>query len=347
MLIVGCNLSKTNSDITDSNTKITDKTSLDKFANKGTDKKIYALITQTTGNHYYEKQATGFKEVIEAKGDIAIVCHPDPATAYEQVSIIKLLMAQGVDSICIAANDENALQSVLKEAMNSGIKVLSIDSKVNPSSRQVFVNQASANEIGNLLMDAVLDISGGSGDWAILSASSQAANQNSWIEDMKKVMQEDKYSDLNLVEVSYGDDESKKSEEKTRELLSKYPNLKVICSPTAVGIAAAAKVLDDEKSNVKLTGLGLPSEMAEYIGNKDKICPYMYLWNPIDLGRLGAYTSIELVKGSITGESGDKFSTKDMGEYTVEKSTDGGTEVILGTPIKFDSTNIDKWKNIY
>ena len=45
--------------------------------------------------------------------------------------------------------------------MNEGIKVSCLDSKVNPASRMTFVNQAGVKEIGEALMDAVLDISGG------------------------------------------------------------------------------------------------------------------------------------------------------------------------------------------
>ncbi len=103
-----------------------------------------------------------------------------------------------MDSICIAANDENALQAALEETMDAGIKVCCEDSKTTPDSRQVFVNQAGVQEIGQALMDAVLDISGGEGQWAILSATSQAANQNAWIDAMKEVMEsDDKYSDWN------------------------------------------------------------------------------------------------------------------------------------------------------
>lgn len=198
-------------------------------------------------------------------------------------------------------------------------------------------------------MDAVLDISGGEGQWAILSATSQAANQNAWIDSMKEIMEsDDKYSKLELVEVAYGDDEPQKSTDQTQALLAKYPDLKVICAPTTVGINAAAKVLQDEKSSVKLTGLGLPSEMAEYICDDDAhSCPYMYLWNPIDLGRLGAYTSIALVDGTITGAEGDKFTAGDMGDYEIVKADDGGTEMILGAPFKFDASNIDEWKDVY
>lgn len=310
--------------------------------------KTYAVITKSAGNPYNEKIAQGFQKVIEEEGGTCIVKHPESATADAQVSVIQSLISQGVDSICIAGNDENALQAALEDAMAAGIKVSCLDSKVNKDSRQTFVNQAGIKEIGQALMEAVYDISGGEGDWAILSATSQATNQNAWIESMKEVMKEEKYAKLNLVEVAYGDDEPQKSTDQTQALLSKYPDLKVICAPTTVGINAAAKVLQDEKSKVKLTGLGLPSEMAEYIGDDEAhSCPYMYLWNPLDVGSLGAYTSMALVEGTITGKAGDKFQAGEMGDYQVIEASDGGTEIILGPPFKFDSTNIAEWKSIY
>lgn len=311
-------------------------------------KKTYALVTKSSGNPYMEKTAEGFTEAIEDIGGEVIIKHPEAATADAQITVIQSLISQGVDSISIAGNDVNALQAALKDAMDAGIKVSCLDSSVNPDSRQVFVNQAGTKEIGQSLMDAVLDISGGEGEYAILSATSQATNQNAWIEAMKEIAKEDKYSKLKLVEVAYGDDEPQKSTDQTQALLSKYPNLKVICAPTTVGIMSAAKVLQDEKSATKLTGLGLPSEMAEYIGEgADKSCPYMYLWNPIDVGRLGGYTAAALVDGTITGTAGDKFSAGDMGDYEVVKAADGGTEIILGPPFKFDPKNIAEWKDVY
>lgn len=311
--------------------------------------KTFAIVTKSAGNPYNEKEASGFQEAVEGEGYVCVVQHPETATPDAQISVIQSLISQGVDAICIAGNDENALQSALTDAMNQGIKVSCLDSKVNKDSRATFVNQAGTDEIGLALMDAVYDLSGGEGDWAILSATSQAANQNAWIESMKSLMESDsKYAKLNLVEVAYGDDEPQKSTDQTQALLQNYPDLKVICAPTTVGIAAAAKVLQDQGSSVKLTGLGLPSEMAEYIGDDDAhSCPYMFLWNPIDVGRLGAYTSIALVNGDITGASGEKFTAGDMGEYTIVDASDGGTEIILGPPFKFDPSNIDEWKDVY
>ena len=313
--------------------------------------KTIAFLVRSAGNPYIKKEEEGFQQAVEACGGTVIIKEPDAATADAQITMIQSLISQGVDAIAVGANDANALSASLHQAMDAGIKILSVDADVNPEDRATFVNQAGNQEIGQALADAVLDITGGEGEWAILSATSQSTNQNAWIEAMQEIMQDDKYSGLKLDEIAYGDDEPQKSTDQTQALLSKYPNLKVICSPTTVGIAAAAKVLQDQGSSVKLTGLGLPSEIAEYIGDDDAhSCPYMFLWNPIDLGKLGGFTAVALTTDQITGAVGDTFEAEGMenSPYTLTALASGdGSEVILGPPFKFDPENIDEWKDVY
>ncbi len=309
----------------------------------------FALVTKSAGNPYNEREAAGFEEAMKAMGysdSQIIIRHPESATADAQITTINELISQNVSAIAIAANDMDALQPVCEQAASQGIKIISLDSTVNAASRMTHVNQAGTQIIGQTLMDAVKDLAGGEGQWAILSATSQASNQNAWIAAMKEVMEGEDYAGLELVEVAYGDDEYQKSVDQTQALLTNYPDLKVICAPTTVGIMAAAGVLQDKNSEVKLTGLGLPSEMADYIGT-DNVCPYMYLWNPIDVGRLGAYTSVALVNGDITGAAGETFTAGEMGGYEIVEASDGGTEIIVGPPFAFTPENIDEWKSVY
>ena len=311
-------------------------------------KKI-ALVGKAAGNAFFEIAAKSFQETVEAEGGEVQVVYPETATADAQIKVLDNLISQDFDAICISANDVNALQAKLEEAMDEGIKVSSFDSAPNKDSREIFVNQAGTKEVAQALMDAVLDISGGEGQFAILSATSQSANQNAWIDAMKTIMEgDDKYSKLELVDVVYGDDEPQKSTDQTAALLQNYPDLKVICAPTTVGIAAAAKYLQDNGSECKLTGLGLPSEMQEYTGDDaDHSCPYFYLWDMQGLGKLSAYTTIALINEDITGAKDDKFTAGDLGDYTVTEADDGGTEVVLGAPLKFDTSNIEEMAKLY
>ena len=316
--------------------------------NSAEGKKI-ALVGKAAGNAFFEIAAKSFQETVEAEGGEVQVVYPETATADAQIKVLDNLISQDFDAICISANDVNALQAKLEEAMDAGIKVSSFDSAPNKDSREIFVNQAGTKEVAQALMDAVLDISGGEGQFAILSATSQSANQNAWIDAMKTIMEgDDKYSKLELVDVVYGDDEPQKSTDQTAALLQNYKDLKVICAPTTVGIAAAAKYLQDNESECKLTGLGLPSEMQEYTGDDaDHSCPYFYLWDMQGLGKLSAYTTIALINGDITGAKDDKFTAGDLGDYTITDADDGGTEVVLGAPLKFDTSNIEEMAKLY
>lgn len=307
---------------------------------------VHAFVFKNTGNPYGERQMDGFRIAIEEQGHEAILRAPDLPTAEAQILIIEELIAQRVDSISITANDFDALRPALEKAIDAGIKVLSADSPVNPLSRMVHINQADPERIGRTLVRAIYDMIGGSGEIAILSATSVAANQNLWIEWMKKELEDPKYAQVKLVDIVFGDDLRDKSVAEAEALLRKHPNLEGIISPTTVGIAATGRVLTDKglKDVVHLTGLGLPSEMAEYI--ESGVCDWMYLWNPIDVGYLTGYAAVALVDGTITGAVGEKIVAGRLGEREIIQDGDG-TQIMLGDPFRFDPENIAEWKTVY
>lgn len=309
----------------------------------------HAFVFKNTGNPYGEKQMEGFQEAIEEAGFEAILRAPDQPTAEAQIQIIEQLIAQGVSSISITGNDFDALEPVLSRAMDQGITVISADSAVNPDSRMTHVNQADSEMIGRTLIQAAYDMADGAGDIAILSATSQASNQNLWIEWMQQELSDfpDKYADLNLVRIAYGDDLRDKSVSEMEGLLQSFPDLEVVIAPTTVGIAAAGRVVTDRGliGEVFVTGLGLPSEMAEYIENG--ATPYMFLWNPIDVGYLAGYTALAIDGGDISGAAGDTFDAGRLGSFEVVAAGDGGTEILLGAPFRFEPSNIDEWKDVY
>ena len=306
----------------------------------------YAFVAKDVQNPYMQKVYDGFEKACKEIGAEPLYKGPEAATPEKQIEIINQLVAQNGAGIAIAANAADALQPALTEAMDAGIKVISLDSAVNKDSRQTHIQQADPEKIGRGLIQAAYEMVDGNGGIAVLSATAQATNQNLWIEWMKKELEEnpEKYANTPLIKVAYGDDDPTKSTSETQALLTDS-SIKVIIAPTTVGMLAAGKVLQDKQSDVKLTGLGLPSEMAPFI--EDGTCPWMYLWNPVDIGYLSGYTMDALVKGTITGDVGGSFNAGDLGEKKITEAADGGTEVMLGDPFKFDTENIAEWKEVY
>ena len=94
--------------------------------------------------------------------------------------------------------------------------------------------------------------------------------------------------------------------------------MKCIIAPTTVGIAAAAQVVtqQDKCEQVIVTGLGLPSEMREFV--KSGCVQQNALWNFEDIGYLAAYAAHAVLAGDITGEEGETFEAGRLGEITLE-----------------------------
>jgi rhamnose transport system substrate-binding protein len=154
---------------------------------------------------------------------------------------------------------------------------------------------------------------------------------------MKDELKKPEYSKFKLVKTAYGNDDDQKSFEETQGLLQAYPDLKGIISPTTVGIAAAARYLQGSKykGKVKLTGLGTPNQLRDFV--KDGTIDGFELWDPGKLGYLAGYAAAAIASGTITGAEGDKFKAGDLGEKTVGAKG----EILLGPPTVFDKDNID------
>lgn len=308
-----------------------------------------AMVVKHSGNPFFEAAAKGCEEALAefGEGDQLIFQGPEVSTVEGQIEIIDALIAQGVNAISISANDPDALVPVCQKAMDAGIVVTTWDSAVAPEGRQLFINQADMEQIGRIQVQMMAEIIDYEGQFAILSAGPTMTNQNTWIMWMQEELKDPKYEKMELVAIVYGMDEREKSYNEAMGLFKSYPDLKGIISPTTVGMAATGRAIKDAglKGKVFLTGLGLPSEMAEYI--KEGICPEMALWNPIDLGYLAAYATRLLVSGELKGEIGEKFTGGKLGEYEIVDEGNGGKMVLLGPPFRFNQDNIDEWSSVY
>ena len=298
-----------------------------------------AYLPKQLNNPYTDVEVGGGKEAVgELKGEYKLV-GPNDASASSQVSYINTLIQQQQNVIVVAANDPNAVCPSLNQARKAGIKVVTFDSDASKTCRDAFINQASTQGIGESLVKMASELAGGAGEIAILSATPNATNQNSWIAVMKQELAKPENAKLKLVKVAYGNDDDQKSFTEAQGLLSKYPDLKGIISPTTVGVAAAARYLSGStyKGKVQLTGLGTPNQMREYV--KDGTCKAFALWNPADLGYLAAYAAGALASGIITGKEGDTFTAGKLGEFTVGPNA----TVLLGDPFTFKADNIDQF----
>src|SRR5437870_865803 len=205
-----------------------------------------AFLPKAVNNPYFDTAANGGKKAAGELGGQFKQVGPSEATGAAQVPFIQDLTTQNVSAIAVSAADPDAIAPSLRAARQAGIKVVGYDSSPASGAYDVFVNQADTQGIGQSLVQMACDEAPGcAGEIAILSATSTATNQNAWIAVMQQTLQQAQYSGLNLVDTVYGNDDDQTSQQQAQGLLQAHPSLAVIVAPTSVGIASAAKVLED------------------------------------------------------------------------------------------------------
>jgi rhamnose transport system substrate-binding protein len=298
------------------------------------------VIPKNLGNPYFTTadsvKSGGALAALKALGEKGVETSGTAATAASQIPAIQAAITKGANALVVSASDSSALCPTLKSAMKKHIAVVTYDSDA-PTCRNIFINQANTAAIGKSEVDLLAKQIGSSGQIAIVSAAASATNQNAWIVYMKQELK--KYPNMSLVATVYGNDDPTTSTQVTQGLLQQYPSLKGIISPTTVGIAAAAAVLDtpQHRGKVKLTGLGTPNSLRKYV--KDGTIEAFELWNPANLGYLAAYAAVNYASHAITGKAGQTFTAGKLGKFKVgAKQT-----VLLGPPFVFNAKNIDKF----
>jgi len=306
------------------------------------------LLPKFLGILPFDQANRGAQEAAKELGSTGTLQFIGPTpenSAAGQVEMLTTATTQKQNVVMLSNNAGDQIEPVAVAAQAAGTKVVTWDSPI-PSGKgeTFFVSQVDFGSIGVVMADMAFNLTGGAGEFAILSASPDAANQNAWIEAMKKTLAADaKYKDLKLVDTVYGNDQSEESYNKALGLVDKYPNMKVIMAPTSVGIVAAAKAMQDEKlcDKVKVSGLGLPAEMVSYTMNG--CAPEFALWSFVDLGYLTYYASYMLASGAIKGDIGESIQAGRMGDFTIE--ADPGRKdakrILMGPFTVYNKDNVE------
>lgn len=337
----------------------------------------HVFMFKSTGNSFGDLMYEGFSEYMGALGYKTSYNSPAETTVAAQVQMLDELLTQGdVASITISTNGDAGYDEVFNKAKEAGIPIFSIDSEASVDYRMAHVNQAETQDIGSYLVQAAVLITLGV-DWpedgdsagavetalasysgdeivlGVLSASIDTPVQNSWIAAMEVELAKPVYAGKVSPELDkkYGNDQLQESTTQANAFVSEG-KVDCIISPTTVGIAAAGQVLKTANSDIKLTGLGLPSEMQSFMPNSadedafSYVCPYMLLWDVIHLGAVAGAAQVAAMDG-FTGADGETFHMEAFRDYAAEDYTvytnNGGTYILAGVPYTFYKGNMADW----
>ncbi|MDR3376263.1 MAG: rhamnose ABC transporter substrate-binding protein [Ancalomicrobiaceae bacterium] len=289
---------------------------------------------------YFQVAKLGAQEAQKEVGGTLIQQAPSQASAEAQIEFINNLVSQKVAVIAISGNDANAVAPALKRAIKQGVRILSYDSDVAVDARALFINQAKGDSLAEMMLESMAQLINNEGEFAILSSTPTATNQNAWIDFMKaKLAKEPKFAKMKLVQVAYGEESEQVNQQQALALAQAFPNLKGIIVPAGIGLPAAARALEQAGmiGKIKLTGLAPATLIKKYIesGASQDIW-----WNVQDLGYLTYIAAQNLAQCKLTGKPGETFKAGRLGEYKV--GPDG--EVVLGPAKIVTPANVAEFK---
>jgi rhamnose transport system substrate-binding protein len=305
---------------------------------EGSDQPVsVAFVPKLQGIPYFEAMNSGGEQAAEDLGLKWLYQGPTTADAAAQADIVRSFIQQDVDSLIVAPNDPDSMAPLLQEASDKGIQVGTSDTDAPDSVRQVFVNQASVEGIGQSLTDSLMTAMGGKGKYAIVSCGETAANLNAWI-DVQKSYTAEKYPDAEIVDIVYAGEDQAAATSMATDLMNANPDLTGLvgeCTSSAPGVAQAVK--DAGKiGSVFTVGLGTPMSMAPYL--KDGSSSASILWDVQNLGYLTAWAGLQLAEGN------DFKATNEVNADMPAVEYDADTKVLLlGPPLEITKDNVDQF----
>lgn len=298
-------------------------------------KLMFALMPKAKGNAYFLSVKAGAEQAAKELGVELLFDGPTDTNAAKQNEIVENWITLGVDVIAVAAENRDGISTALRKARAQGITVLTYDADAQADARSFFVNQATPQGIGHTLMDEAARLTGGEGEFAIITATLTAANQREWQKHIEVRLAE-KYPNMKLVAVRPCDDLKDRAQSEATALMSAHQNLKLImaiCSPGVPGAAEAVKQAG-RTGQVKVIGLGLPNENKRYV--HEGVTDSVILWDTGDLGYLTVRAGVAVAEGRL--KPGDRSFRAGDREFRIE-----GDNIMLGQPFIFTRENIDRF----
>jgi rhamnose transport system permease protein len=294
-----------------------------------------AVMPKAKGDPYFASCRQGAEEAAKELGVELLWDGPTDLDPAKQNEVIEAWITRGVDVIAVAVSNREGISTVLRKARQKGIKVLTWDADAERDARDFLVNQATPQGIGYTLVDEAARIMNGAGEFAIITGSLSADNQNEWIKHIKARVAE-KFPNLKLVGIQPSDDDRDRAFTEAQNIMKTHPNVKLIMAISAPAVPGAAEAVKQSgRTDIKAMGLSLPNLCKPYV--HDDVVPSVILWNTIDLGYLVVH-SAKAVSESTLKPGVQELMAGRKGKLTVQSD-----EVILGPPFVFNKGNIDQY----
>jgi simple sugar transport system substrate-binding protein len=259
------------------------------------DMKIVTVV-KTRGVSWFDRMNQGINQFAKQTGANASMTGADDASPEKQIKIIQDLIAQRPTAITVVPNSPEALEGVLKQAQSAGIKVVTHEAS-NQQNTDVDIEGFNNAAYGAHMMDNLAKCMGGKGKYAAFVGHLTAQSHMEWVKGALAEAKK-KYPGIQRIgDPIEGLEDANVAYQKTKELLSKYPDIKGFEGSAATDVAGIGRAIQEAGLQDKtcVMGTSIPSLAGKYLpsGAVDKI----FFWDPALAGEAQDKLAVMLAQG--------------------------------------------------
>lgn len=286
----------------------------------GGDKLYIPIISKGFQHQFWQAVKTGAEK---AAGELGVeITFEGPETESQvdkQIEMLQAALDKKPSAIGFAALDSQASIPLLQQAKDASIPVIAFDSGVEsdiPAATASTDNIAAAG----LAADKMAELIGGKGKVALIvhdQTSRTGVDRRDGF--VKKI--EEKYPDIEIVDIQYGGGDHLKSTDLAKAILQAHPDLKGFFGAnegSAIGVINAVSELGLEG---KITVIGYDSGKQQIDAIKSGAMAGAITQNPIGIG-------YETVKAAVAAVNGESVETNiDTGFFWYDKTNIDSEEI--------------------
>lgn len=265
---------------------------------QGKDGKLeIVMVAKHEGISWFDDMRTGVDQFGKDFNVNAYQIAPEGGDPAKQVQMVEDLIAKKVDAILVVPNDPQSMKPVLEKARKAGIKVISHEAQSLAGTVDWDVEAFKNADFGRTMFENLAKAMNYEGKFAGFVGGLTMETHMQWFNaGLAEIKAKYPKMEFVLAEPMEDGNNEKVALDKANEVLKKYPDLKGLFSCSVSGSSMSALALEKAKrSNVKVVGLGLPSQNGVYLNNGYQQAAVV--WRPADAGYVSAALAYKLLKG--------------------------------------------------
>lgn len=292
------------------------------LVNAANKKVTMGLVVMSTNSEYWLAVKAGADQAIKKIGGDLIFTGPaDNADVQGQVARVEDLINRHVDAILLTPLSADALVDPVKKAMNAGIPVIVIDSKINWDGVTSFI--ATDNiAASKLAMQQLAALVGKKGKVAIVNALAGIPSNDDRNTGAKQAVAAN--SGLTLLPIQYCLDQAE-AMQNTENIITANPDIKGIFAAFNRGALGAAQAVINRGMSGKVRFVAFDADPDEIRLLKEGTIDVLVVQQPFEMGRMG----VEFAMQAIKGQKVPKLVHPDVAAVTRKNMNDPKIQKIL------------------